>query len=186
MAPAEDERPVIVTLALDDASQQHFDELRTAWFPSERNHLRAHVTLFHALPGAALPALLEDAAAVSPARRFPVAVTGLRFLGRGVAYALASPGLSGVRAELARTWASWLGPQDRQPFRPHVTVQNKVGGGQARALLAELEAEFVPFAVRAEALLLWRYLGGPWAPAGRVPFGGAAAFAERAGGAGNR
>src|SRR6476469_7699644 len=46
-----DHRPLIVTLLLDDAAQQRFDALRTAHFPAERNHLAAHVTLFHALPG---------------------------------------------------------------------------------------------------------------------------------------
>jgi hypothetical protein len=43
--------PLIVTLLLDDAAQARFDRLRAAHFPSARNHLAAHVTLFHALPG---------------------------------------------------------------------------------------------------------------------------------------
>ena len=43
--------PLIVTLLVDDDAQQHFDALRSEHFPAERNYLRAHVTLFHALPG---------------------------------------------------------------------------------------------------------------------------------------
>ena len=40
--------PLIVTLLLEDAAQERFDRLRAAHFPAERNHLAAHVTLFHA------------------------------------------------------------------------------------------------------------------------------------------
>ena len=42
-------QPLIVTLALDEAAEARFDGLRQEHFPLERNHLRAHVTLFHAL-----------------------------------------------------------------------------------------------------------------------------------------
>lgn len=41
-------------------------------------------------------------------------------------------------------------------------MQNKVTPEAARRLLAELQGEFQPFTARAEGLLLWRYLGGPW------------------------
>jgi hypothetical protein len=41
----------VVTLLLDDGAQRRFDRLREAYFPPERNHVAAHVTLFHALPG---------------------------------------------------------------------------------------------------------------------------------------
>lgn len=84
-------------------------------------------------------------------------------LGRGVA---------GLRAELARGWATWLTSQDRQPRRPHVTIQNKVAPEVARDTLARLTASFVPWEARAEGLLLWRYRGGPWEAAGRFPFTG--------------
>jgi hypothetical protein len=39
-------------------------------------------------------------------------------------------------------------------------------------LKQRLEAEFQPFEVTGEGLLLWRYLGGPWEPLGGFPFGG--------------
>lgn len=163
-------QPLIVTAALAPSLQERFDRLRRAHFPPERNHLSAHVTLFHQLPGAEVDAVAGDlaAAVAGPA---PVAeVVGVRFLGRGVAYDLRSPGLDAVRAGLARRWADRLVAQDRGRRRLHVTVQNKVAPEVARAVHAALAAEFVPETAAVPALELWRYLGGPWEAVSRHPF----------------
>ena len=88
-----------------------------------------------------------------------------------MAYELSSPGLWALRRELANRWEPWLGAQDRQGFKPHVTVQNKVSPGRARALHEQLQATFSPFEVEGLGLSLWRYLGGPWEGAGMYPFG---------------
>lgn len=93
-------------------------------------------------------------------------------LGRGAAFRLEAPEVALVRAELSRDWEDWLSPQDRQPWRPHVTVQNKVPPEVARDTVARLRAGFEPWEARAEGLLLWRYRGGPWEAAGEVPFTG--------------
>ena len=155
--------PLILTLALDEASFAFFDSLRRRWFPPERNLIPAHLTLFHHLPGDELAAVLRDIAETCR-RQAPLTleVTGLRSLGRGVAYTLESADLVSLRASLASTWAGWLSAQDRHGYRPHVTVQNKVEPSRARELLADLTAEFVPFTVTGEGLQLWRYRGGPW------------------------
>lgn len=155
--------PLIVTLLLDDDAQQRFDRLRAAHFPPERNHLDGHVTLFHALPGEHRAAVGRELAAVAARPGFDVAVTGVRFLGRGVALDLSAPELTALRAGLADAFDPWLTRQDRQWSRPHVTVQNKVAPETARALHAELTASFVPETVTARGLGLWCYLGGPWA-----------------------
>ncbi|SOC46804.1 2'-5' RNA ligase superfamily protein [Blastococcus aggregatus] len=162
--------PLVVTLLLDDAAQDRFDRLRARHFPAERNHLAAHVTLFHALPGEHLDAVRADLAAAAARTAFDVAVTGVRFLGRGVAYVLESAEAARLRDGLASGWAPWLTPQDRQRHAPHVTVQNKVDPAVARALHERLAAEFVPETVRARGLGLWRYLGGPWAAVSEHPF----------------
>ncbi len=164
-------RPLIVTLLLDDAAQQRFDRLRAQHFPPERNHLAAHVTLFHALPGEHIDAVRADLTAAADRPPFDVAVTGLRFLGRGVAYTLEPAEVTSVRNGLAAAWAPWLTPQDRQRIAPHVTVQNKVAPAVARALHEQLLAGFVPWTARARGLGLWRYLGGPWEPVGEHAFG---------------
>ena len=157
-----DRQPLILTLVLDEASQRTFDELRSAHFPPARNHLRAHVTMFHALGGPE-DEVRRDVREVAGRRGpFAVDVTGLRPLGGGVAFELASPALLGLRGELASRWADGLTRQDRAGYRPHVTVQNKVPGHVAAALLAALRADFRPWVATAEGLALWRYLGGPW------------------------
>ena len=159
-------QPLIVTLALDEASQAAFDRLRAVHFPPDRNHLAAHVTLFHALPGEHEDAVRRDLADVAHRPPYAVRVRGLRSLGRGVAYVLESGELTATRKELAARWSACLTPQDRSRHAPHVTVQNKVPPERARALLADLSQDFVPYDVTATGLALWRYLGGPWEPLG--------------------
>ena len=166
------EAPLILTLALHPDNQARFERLRQLCFPAGRNMIPAHVTLFHHLPGQEAAAVSDTVAARCAVPPFPVAVPGLRFLGRGVAYALESSSLAALRASLAREWEGWLTPQDRQGWRPHVTIQNKVSPEAARALHANLQAAFAPFTVRAEGLDLWRYLGGPWELVSRHPFCG--------------
>ena len=167
------EQPLILTLGLHAEDQARFERLRALHFPAGRNMIPAHVTLFHHLPGlefGAIQRTLEYQCATLPP--FVVTASGLRFLGRGVAYSLEAPELTTLRAELARQWRDWLTPQDRQGYRPHVTIQNKAAPEAARALFQDMQAAFAPFTVRAEAVLLWRYLGGPWEALGRYAFGG--------------
>ena len=163
--------PLVVTLLLDDEAQARFDRLRAEHFSPSRNFLQAHVTLFHALPGEHEDAVRAGLASAARRPTFAVEVTGVRFLGRGVAYDLRSPEADGLRGALARAWGPWLTPQDRQRLRPHVTVQNKVAPDVARALHARLSAAFEPGRVTARGLGLWRYLGGPWEPLAELPFG---------------
>ncbi|WP_043360656.1 2'-5' RNA ligase family protein [Belnapia sp. F-4-1] len=163
--------PLILTLALDPATQARFDRERRAHFPPERNHLAAHLTLFHHLPGEAIDEIAAHLAETSrdqPA--LDLTVEDVWMMGRGVAYRLRAPGLTTLRAGLAAGWRDWLTPQDRQPLRPHVTIQNKVTAEAARALHASLRTAFTPFTARGTGLLLWHYRGGPWESAGAFPF----------------
>ena len=162
--------PLVLTLRLDPAAQERFDALRRAHFPPERNHLQAHVTLFHALPGEHLDDVRADLEQSAQRPAYDVEVVRVRSLGRGVAYDLRSPELSAQRTALAQRWQPWLTPQDARPHAAHVTVQNKVPPERARALLRELAASFQPYAVQATGLGLWRYLGGPWEPLGIYRF----------------
>lgn len=129
------------------------------------------MTLFHHLPGEREAEVGESlAAACAAASPSAVRVMEPVSLGRGAALRLSAPEVGALREILARDWADVLTPQDRQAWRPHVTVQNKVSPDEARATLAALRDGFEPWEVRAEGLLLWRYLGGPWEPLGRFPF----------------
>lgn len=49
-APAELNAPLILTAMLPNDLHGWATELRNRHFPPERNHLQAHVTLFHAIP----------------------------------------------------------------------------------------------------------------------------------------
>ncbi|PPK97337.1 2'-5' RNA ligase [Kineococcus xinjiangensis] len=164
--------PLVVTLLLDEAAQARFDDLRRRHFPPERNHLAAHVTLFHALPSERSAEVLRDVSRATARAPFPVAVTRVRFLGRGVAYDLAAPELDALRAELAAAWAPWLTPQDSRRFAAHVTVQNKVDPERARALHAELAAAPPLPDATATGVAVWRYLGGPWEAVAASPLRG--------------
>lgn len=165
---------LILTLRLDGASFALLDGLRAAHFPPARNFLPAHITLFHALPGDEEPAIRATLAEVAAATgQLPLSFPAARFLGRGVALTVASPTLVALRGALASRWAPWLSAQDRQPYHPHVTIQNKVAPEAARALYAQLAAGWQPFAGTGEGLLLWRYLGGPWELLADLPFTGA-------------
>jgi len=165
--------PLILTLTLDAVSQAFFDEQRRRYFPPRINYLSAHLTLFHALPAAAAPAIeacLADVAAAQPAP-LPLAVTDLKFMGRGVMYTLDNPDLPALHRRLQRQWQPWLSAQDGQGLRPHITVQNKVDPAVARALHTELRASFAPFEAQGTGLALWTYRGGPWEPRRLFPFG---------------
>ena len=163
--------PLIVTAALDEGAFAWFDDLRQSHFPRHRNKVPAHVTLFHALPGEHQSKVVQTLKAACQRRRpLPIDVRSPWSLGRGVAYRLASPDLEALRQELALAFSPWLTRQDQAPYRPHITVQNKVEPEDARELLEQLQMEFEPFEIFAEGLLLWRYLGGPWALVERFRF----------------
>lgn len=156
--------PLVLTLVLDAQSQQRFDALRTEHFPADRLVVAAHVTLFHALPASCeerLRDLLDDLT-VQPA--FPVAVLAPRHLGNGVAYDLVSEPAQWLRAPVRQAFAADLTRQDAQPWRPHITVQNKVSAQVSRAVHEQLVASFAPWTATATGVALWRYVGGPWEP----------------------
>ncbi len=166
------DRPLVLTLRLDEASQARFDRERAALFPPGRTSVGAHVTLFHALPGPLRPEVEAELAQHGARPAFAVAVTEPVPLGRGVAYGLRSPELDGLHRNLHDRWREQLTAQDRQRFRGHVTVQNKVSPEQARVTLARLRAAYEPVEATAVGLELWRYDGGPWTPLATVHFAG--------------
>jgi len=162
-------RPLVVTLAIDDPAQHRFDDERRRYFPADRYQVGAHLTLFHALPGEEIDTAARDLHRCTGAS-FELTVTDVISLGRGVAYLLASSDLVTRHRQLQRSWRDMLTAQDRQPLRPHITVQNKVAPDVARSTLAALRGIFTPFAVNAIGYDVWRYDGGPWSHVTRIPF----------------
>jgi 2'-5' RNA ligase len=170
---AERARPLVVSLEIDAAAQARFDSERAELFPPGRTVLGAHLTLFHAVSAAAEPAAVADLAAAASARQpFALEISGLLALGGGVAYQVRSAELVALHRGLQLRWWDRLSAQDRQGFRPHVTVQNKASPEVARRTLERLRERFTPFPATALALRLWRYDGGPWTFRARFPLGG--------------
>ncbi|EME52938.1 2'-5' RNA ligase family protein [Amycolatopsis decaplanina] len=163
--------PLVITLTVDEEAQEAWDVLRRTWFPRHRLKIGAHVTLFHALPGEHLDRVLDDCLRIaSRTPRFELSVPGVRSLGRGVALVLSSPELLAMHGELRQLWREWLSPQDAQPLKPHVTIQNKVDHRTAAATLETLRSDFGPSTAMATGLAVWRYLGGPWEALARCSF----------------
>lgn len=162
-------RPLILTLEFEPTVQEWAQTMRSIHFPAERNIVPAHVTLFHALPPESRNAIAMRLGTTS--EKPEVTIGAPYLLGRGVAYALESPALAALRNELASIIGrDHLTRQDAAPWRPHLTVQNKVAPEQARALLDVLKQDPRPDRCRAEALRLWRYEGGPWTLLDRFAF----------------
>ena len=162
--------PIIVTALIGEPDFTMLDALRRQHFPPERNHLRAHLTMFHHLPPSCadeLKQLLKDEARGNN----PVArLSGLINLGGGVAFRVESPDLEDIRARIAERFAPMLMPQDRNAWRAHVTVQNKVKAPEARALLDQLSGDFQPRALNVSGLAAWYYRGGTWEPIAAYAF----------------
>lgn len=156
--------PLIVTAHLEKAAFDALDGLRRRHFPTARNIVPAHITLFHALPDERMRSVLATIRAFcASTQSFVLSPRPPRFLGRGVAFAYASSELSALRSGLAREWNDWLTPQDKQRFVPHVTIQNKATPHEARALFETLSEARTPLC-SVLGLDLWRYRGGPWEP----------------------
>ena len=133
-------------------------------FPPERNKVSAHLTLFHHLPPS-LERELGQRLAVYAATPAPRArISGIIDLGAGTAYRIESEELEDIREDLAQAFRGLLTPQDRAPWRPHVTIQNKVEPREARQLQQRLRATFEPRPLSLKGLASWRYRGGPWEP----------------------
>ncbi|MDB6162482.1 MAG: hypothetical protein JWO04_6188 [Gammaproteobacteria bacterium] len=159
----------VVTLRMDEVSFARLDVLRTRYFPPDINSLPAHLTLFYALTD-------------EQVSRLPAAGTGLAvgsiplefvrpiLIGHGVAIEVAGRELSDLHVRLTEVLGHGLTRQDRQPFRPHVTIQNKVTREAAKVTFSGVAHGFSPWAGHGIGLDVWRYLGGQLAPQLQLSF----------------
>ncbi|RDC60303.1 hypothetical protein HME9302_01505 [Alteripontixanthobacter maritimus] len=168
-----DNAPLILTAQLPKDMHRWATSLRTEHFPPERNHLEAHVTLFHAIPHFAEEEVRAEcariAAEMSPV---PAELEGLLNLGRGTALKLTSPAMLSVRDRIAERLHGLLTAQDQHTPRLHVTIQNKVTLDAVKALQAQLADQIEPRSFAFRGLALHRYLGGPWDAVKDWPFRG--------------
>ena len=132
----------------------------------------AHLTLFHHLPPSVEAELVRRLAAYAATPAPAAAVAGVIDLGAGTALRVESEGLEDIRYDLALAMRGLLTPQDMAPWRPHITVQNKVEPKEAKALQARLRAGFERRPLAIKGLAVWRYLDGPWEPVKQFVFRG--------------
>nr|WP_298927018.1 2'-5' RNA ligase family protein [uncultured Erythrobacter sp.] len=155
--------PFIITAKLPPNIQGWSDGLRRAHYPAERNHLHAHVTMFHSFAPSLLDELKDFLPRIAAEFAAPEAeVSGIMDLHTGTAIALHSPQLLSLRQFIAEHFHGSLTAQDLHEPRPHITVQNKVTKREARALQAELAPTLEPVRFAFPALELHLYQGGPW------------------------
>ncbi|WP_166039308.1 2'-5' RNA ligase family protein [Sphingosinicella sp. YJ22] len=164
--------PLIVTATFGIDDHAWLEGLRRAHYPAELNRVPVHLTLFHHLPPSTereLGQRLGHLAAAAPPR---ARIVDVMDLGEGTAFRVASDELDDIRLDLAEAFRGLLMPQDQAPWRPHVTVQNKVVRRDAIALQKELQAGIFPKPLAIRGLASWRYMDGPWEPVRAYPFRG--------------
>lgn len=164
--------PLLITAELPGDVLAWADGLRRMHYPPDRNRLRAHVTLFHALPPSAegeVRRLLSDLVKGKPPE---ARISGIMNLGRGTALDVDSPGMVQFHSLMAERLHGLLSAQDDRRLRLHITVQNKVEPAAAKALQAELaqSLERQKFSFRGFGLYAWE--GGLWREIAQYPFRG--------------
>lgn len=164
--------PLLVTAELPAPVLARADSLRRRHYPPERNRLRAHVTLFHALPPSVEDELLQVLSQLARAEPPAARIERLMKLGGGTALAVDCPAMVELHGQIAARMHGLLTRQDAQPLRLHVTIQNKVTGEAARALQDELAAQLEPVSFRFHGFGLYAWEDGLWRPLRTVPFRG--------------
>jgi hypothetical protein len=164
--------PLLVVAELPPDVFSWADAIRRRHYPSERNRLGAHVTLFHGLPPSAELAVV--AALGELARSAPPAATinGIMDMEGGTAFAVASPAMVALHEALAERLHGLIQQKDGRPLRLHITVQNKVSASAARALQAELANDLRQRSFAFQGLGLYGWTGDLWQRTRVFPFRG--------------
>jgi hypothetical protein len=163
IAPPSPPAPFIVTGELPVDIFSWANGLRAEHFPPERNHLKAHVTLFHSFAPSLRDELPRFLSRMAGEFAPPVAeLTGLMDLGGGTALTIRSPGLLAVRQLISDHFWDMLTKQDQGGKRLHITIQNKVPRAEALALQAELGPRLLSRRFAFTGLGLHLYRGPHW------------------------
>ncbi len=152
---------VIITLSLNEASQNYFTNLRNTHYPKHCNYTPAHLTMLHRLP-ADLPLIDDVLKQLTNRPMMQVQVTGITNTGHGVAYSLEAIALLALHQTMQHSFKPYLITKDRRTWLPHITVQNKVTAFKALQTTEFLLQQFKPFSIMATGILVWYYLNGPW------------------------
>ena len=154
--------PIIVTATFGDGDNGWIQQLRRDHYPAGLNRVPAHLTLFRQLPPSLERELGQRLARYAAVAAPRAEISGVIDLGGGTALGVRSEELEDIRHDLAEALHGLLTPQDMAPWRPHITVQNKVEPREAKALQQALRGRYEGRALAIKGLAAWRYLDGPW------------------------
>lgn len=159
----------VLTLHTDKAHHETMTRMRKQYFPPKLNHLEAHITMFHALPGSRLvdaiePTLRDLCATTAP---FDLAAVKPFRLSKGIAIAV--PDNAGgseakqLHASLRDAWKPFLSAQDDSKLAAHYTIMNKVHEEEeVQRAFEEVRKEWQPCQGRALGMSLFLYKRGKW------------------------
>lgn len=157
----EEEHVYVLTLNTTPSLHKPVTALREKHFPAHLNRTPAHLTMFHALPGSHMPSIVtaieEECQDLGP---FRLATGSLFRMGRGVGINVGQGSQPArlLHKELQQRWNDVLSEQDRQAWRPHWTIQNKVNDSAVvEGTMREVEQQFQGAEGVAEGCVLWRY-----------------------------
>src|SRR5205085_11092495 len=102
---------LIVTAELAAHDLAWLDQLRRAHYPADRNHVAAHLTMFHALPPSSEAGVRTTLAQMAAERPPRASIEGLMDLGGGVAFRIVSPELDRTREQLTDAFHGLLSAQ---------------------------------------------------------------------------
>ncbi len=155
--------PLVLTFSMEEVSFDRLDTWRSKYFPKERNHLKAHLTIYHQLPGQRIHELRELLSAVSQLQTaIPVKFSSLLLRQGFLGVRVESEKLNETKLNLDKILDSYLRVQDRKEYKPHVTLSNFGSPKEALRSFAELEKIFVPWDGYLTGMALFHYRGGPW------------------------
>ncbi len=164
--------PLLITTELPGDILAWADGLRRIHYPPERNRLRAHVTLFHALPPSAEAEIRRLLGDLARGKAPDARISGIMNLGTGTAFDVDSTGMVDLHAIMADRLHGLLTMQDDRKLRLHITVQNKVEPAVAKALQAELGQSLERRAFRFRGFGLYAWEDGLWREIAQYPFRG--------------
>jgi hypothetical protein len=154
-------KSLIITLKIDDTSQQFFDEKRKQYFPAYANFVDAHITLFHKLPSDK-EIVYDTLDEISKTNIFEMEVVGIKNIENFVAYDISSPILQNIHSAMQASFENMLNEKDREKLWPHVTVHNKATIYKAFKTHEKLLVDFEPFSITAIGFTTWFYAKKAW------------------------
>lgn len=144
-----------MTALIEKEAIDRLDQLRSAYFPKDRNFLKAHVTLFHAAP-------LELVSVWNlPAKSLDIEFGEPFFIGKGFAVKARCLELCNWRQSLLNSGLAFTA-QDLALRQLHVTIQNKVDPVKAKSDFEKFKQVWTPITSRVIGIETWNYENGPW------------------------